>query len=59
VNAKAVKRWLARRRAVAAATTYLLEPKNWIIATVIGVGWRYGGRGGLGWGVVAARFAAI
>jgi hypothetical protein len=59
VNAKAVKRGLARRRAVAAAATYLLEPKNWIIATVIGVGWHYGGRGGLGWGVVAALFAAI
>jgi hypothetical protein len=54
-----VKRGLARRRAVAAAATYLLEPKNWIVATVIGVGWHYGGRGGLGWGLVAALFAAI
>lgn len=54
-----MKRGLARRRAVAAAATYLLEPKNWIIATVIGVGWHYGGRGGLGWGLVAALFAAI
>jgi membrane-associated phospholipid phosphatase len=55
----AVKRGLARRRAVAATATYLLEPKNWIIATVIGVGWRYGGPGGLAWGLVAALFAAI
>jgi hypothetical protein len=59
VDAKAVKRGLARRRAMAATATYLLEPKNWIIATVIGVGWHYGGRGGLGWGLVAALFAAI
>jgi membrane-associated phospholipid phosphatase len=55
----AVERGIARRRAVAAAVTYLLEPKNWIIATVIGVGWHYGGRGGLAWGIVAALFAAI
>ena len=54
-----VKRGLARRRAVAATATYLLEPKNWIIATVVGVGWHYGGRGGLAWGLVAALFAAI
>lgn len=47
------------RRAVAARATYLLEPKNWIIATVTGVGWHYGGRDGLGWGLVAALFAAI
>ncbi len=39
--------------------TYLLEPKNWIIATVVGVGWHYGGSGGLAWGLVAALFAAI
>lgn len=44
---------------VAALATYLLEPKNWIIATVVGVGWRYGGLAGLGWGLVAAFFAAV
>jgi len=44
---------------VAALATYLLEPKNWIIATVAGVGWRYGGLAGLGWGLVAAFFAAV
>ena len=54
-----VKTGLARHRAVAATATYLLEPKNWIIATVVGVGWHYGGRGGLAWGLVAALFAAI
>jgi hypothetical protein len=39
--------------------TYLLEPKNWIIVTVMAVGWRYGGAAGLGWGAVAAFFAAV
>jgi membrane-associated phospholipid phosphatase len=56
---KAVKTGVARRKSVAARVTYLLEPKNWIIASVIGVGWRYGGRGGLAWGLVAALFAAV
>jgi hypothetical protein len=54
-----VKRGRPGRRSVASAATYLLEPKNWIIATVVGVGWRYGGRGGLAWGLVAAMFAAV
>jgi membrane-associated phospholipid phosphatase len=39
--------------------TYLLEPKNWIIATVIAVGWHAEGVAGLGWGLLAAFFAAI
>ena len=39
--------------------TYLLEPKNWIIATVIAVGWHADGVAGLGWGLLAAFFAAI
>ena len=39
--------------------TYLLEPKNWIIATVIAVGWHADGAAGLGWGLLAAFFAAI
>jgi hypothetical protein len=47
------------RRSVAALATYLLEPKNWIIVTVLAVGWRYGGARGLAWGAVAAFFAAV
>ena len=47
------------RRVVAARATYLLEPKNWIIVTVLGVGWRYGGTSGAAWGIVAALFAAV
>ena len=46
------------RRSAAEWVTYLLEPKNWIIATVIAVGWRADGVAGLGWGVLAAFFAA-
>jgi hypothetical protein len=51
-------RWRPGRQSVAALVTYLLEPKNWIIVTVLGVGWRYGGASGLGWGLLAAFFAA-
>lgn len=46
------------RRSAAQWVTYLLEPKNWIIATVIAVGWRADGVRGLGWGLLAAFFAA-
>jgi membrane-associated phospholipid phosphatase len=47
------------RRSVAEWVTYLLEPKNWIIATVVAVGWRADGASGLVWGLVAALFAAV
>jgi membrane-associated phospholipid phosphatase len=47
------------RRSAAERVTYLLEPKNWIIATVVGVGWRADGAAGLVWGLVAALFAAV
>jgi membrane-associated phospholipid phosphatase len=39
--------------------TYLLEPKNWIIATTLAVGWHAAGPGGLAWGAVAALFAGV
>jgi membrane-associated phospholipid phosphatase len=48
-----------RRSSAAERVTYLLEPKNWIIATVIAVGWHADGAAGLGWGLLAAFFAAI
>ena len=38
--------------------TYLLEPKNWLIVTVIGVGAHADGWAGAGWGLLAAFFAA-
>ncbi len=47
------------RRSAAEWVTYLLEPKNWIIATVIAVGWHADGVAGLGWGLLAAFFAAV
>jgi membrane-associated phospholipid phosphatase len=47
------------RRSAAQWVTYLLEPKNWIIATVVAVGWRAGGVAGLSWGLIAALFAAV
>jgi membrane-associated phospholipid phosphatase len=46
------------REAAARWVTYLLEPKNWIIATVIAIGWHADGVAGLGWGLLAAFFAA-
>ncbi len=46
-------------RSAAQRITYLLEPKNWIIATVVAVGWRSDGAAGLGWGLLAAFFAAV
>jgi membrane-associated phospholipid phosphatase len=39
--------------------SYLLEPKNWIIATTLAIGWHAGGAAGLGWGAVAALFAGV
>jgi membrane-associated phospholipid phosphatase len=47
------------RRQAAQRVTYLLEPKNWIFATVVAVGWRADGAAGLGWGLLAAFFAAV
>lgn len=48
-----------RYRSAAARVSYLLEPKNWIIATTLAVGWHAGGAAGLGWGAVAALFAGV
>jgi membrane-associated phospholipid phosphatase len=46
-------------RSAAQWVTYLLEPKNWIIATTLAVGWHSGGATGLAWGAVAALFAGV
>jgi len=48
-----------RRRSAAEWVTYLLEPKNWIIATTLAVGWHADGARGLAWGAVAALFAGV
>ena len=39
--------------------TFWLEPKNWLIVTVIAIGWHADGRAGLGWGLLAALFTAV
>jgi PAP2 superfamily len=44
---------------LAARVTYLLEPKNWLIVTVVAVGAHADGLAGAGWGLMAAFFAAV
>jgi len=39
--------------------TYLLEPKNWLIVTVVGVGGHVDGWAGAGWGLLGALFVAV
>jgi membrane-associated phospholipid phosphatase len=46
-------------RSPAERVSYLLEPKNWIIATTLAVGWHAAGAAGLAWGAVAALFAGV
>ena len=48
-----------RDRSAAEWVSYLLEPKNWIIATTLAVGWHADGAIGLAWGAVAALFAGV
>lgn len=40
-------------------STDLLEPTNWLIVTVLAVGWHADGRAGLAWGLLAAVFAGV
>jgi membrane-associated phospholipid phosphatase len=47
------------RRSPAELVSYLLEPKNWLIATVIGVGAHADGLAGAGWGLLAAFFTGV
>jgi hypothetical protein len=46
-------------RSAAQWCSYLLEPKNWLIVTVVLVGGHADGLAGAGWGVLAAVFAAV
>jgi membrane-associated phospholipid phosphatase len=50
---------VSRPRGAAEWVSYLLEPKNWIIATTVAVGWHAAGLRGLAWGAVAAVFAGV
>ncbi len=47
------------RQVLARRCSYLLEPKNWLIVTVVGVGGRADGWVGAGWGLLAALFVAV
>ena len=47
------------RKAFARHVTDLLEPKNWIIAVTVLIGWHSGRLAGIGWGLLGALFAAI
>ena len=49
----------ARQAAWARRCTYWLEPKNWLIVTVVLIGWHADGLAGVGWGLLAALFAAV
>jgi membrane-associated phospholipid phosphatase len=46
-------------RSAAGWVSYLLEPKNWIIATTLAVGGHAAGLPGLAWGALAALFAGV
>jgi len=50
---------MGTRQAWARRCTHWLEPKNWLIVTVIAIGWHADGRAGLGWGLLAALFTAV
>ena len=50
---------MGARQAWARRCTDLLEPTNWLIVTVLAVGWHADGRAGLGWGLLAALFAGV
>jgi membrane-associated phospholipid phosphatase len=50
---------MGARQAWAQRCTTWLEPKNWLIVTVIAIGWHADGRAGLGWGLLAALFTAV
>ena len=50
---------MGTRQAWARRCTYWLEPKNWLIVTVVAIGWHADGRAGIGWGLLAALFTAV
>jgi membrane-associated phospholipid phosphatase len=39
--------------------TYLLEPKNWLVVTMLGMGWHADRLPGIGWGLLGVLFAAV
>jgi hypothetical protein len=49
----------AARKPFAQHVTDILEPKNWIIAVTVLIGWHSGHLAGIGWGLLGALFAAV
>jgi len=47
------------RQAWARHCSYWLEPKNWLIVTMVLIGWHADGVAGAGWGLLAALFTAV
>jgi len=47
------------RQVWARRVTYWLEPKNWLVVTVVLIGWHADGPAGIGWGLLAALFTAV
>jgi hypothetical protein len=50
---------MGARQVWARRVTYWLEPKNWLILTVIAIGWHADGSAGIGWGLLAGLFTAV
>jgi membrane-associated phospholipid phosphatase len=50
---------MSGRQGWARRVTYWLEPKNWLIVTVLAIGWHADGGAGLGWGLLAVLFTAV
>jgi membrane-associated phospholipid phosphatase len=50
---------MGARQAWARRCSYWLEPKNWLIVTVVLIGWHADGWAGIGWGLLAALFTAV
>ncbi len=46
-------------RSLAERCSYWLEPKNWLVITVVGIGGHVDGLAGVGWGLLAALFTAV
>jgi membrane-associated phospholipid phosphatase len=50
---------MGSRQVWARRVTYWLEPKNWLLVTVVLIGWHADGRAGIGWALLAALFTAV
>ncbi|HUN33735.1 MAG TPA: phosphatase PAP2 family protein [Trebonia sp.] len=51
--------WHERENSAARRVTDVLEPRNWVIALLIVLGWSTDELAGVGWGLLAGLFAAV